>query len=209
MNRIATIVLVLFCFNSMAQSKGKEDFGNETYFNIGYVLPNMDHVNNYNPQNVATKKMSAEIELGAIWNFRNVKLSNIARLGITADFLSLGCNYVTFQEAGYTSISKVITGRWSLNVGPNIAIRCFKDGFVDLFAKARATVVYDYIKTLKYQESGGMGFGFRYSIGANFRWRMLLIGGEAVFGGAKAIDYMNFTADVPDNYFKMKLGYIF
>ena len=105
--------------------------------------------------------------------------------------------------------SKVLTARWSFNVGPNISIRCFKDGYTDLYAKARATACYDYVLTNLVAEDAGLGFGFRYSAGANFRWKTLFVGGEAVYGTTRNIQYNNFKADVPDNFVKAKLGFVF
>jgi hypothetical protein len=49
MKRLFTIVLALVSFSGFSQN-GKADFEGSTYFNLGWVFPNMDHVNTFNPK---------------------------------------------------------------------------------------------------------------------------------------------------------------
>jgi hypothetical protein len=206
MKKITTIIFSLLSLYTFAQH-GKADFEESTYFNLGWAFPDMDHVKLYNPQNKTVNTIAGEMELGGVWCFRQVKITKAARLGLTGDFLNLGCNYVTFTEAGSSSKSKIITGRWSINLGPNIAIRLYEQTYIDLYAKGRLTFCYDHIQTLAIPKGDeGVGIGFRYSGGLNFRWKVLYIGGEYVVGKTSKVVYQNFTADVTDNFFKLKLG---
>lgn len=205
MSRILLVLFVCASLNSFAFLSGKGDFENTTFFNIGYSFPSKSRLNVYNPSNVQT--LSGEIELGGIWHIRLLPITKYARLGFAGDFLNLGCNYFTFDEAGKSDKSKIITGRFSVNVGPNLSIQCFQDGYTDIYLKGRATVVYDNVKT-SMMDDDGLGFGFKYSFGMNFRWKALYFGAEAIYGTIKKVDYSNAnqTFAVPDDYIKIKLG---
>ena len=209
MRTLIMAIVIFMTTNTYAQKHHRAEFESPTYINLGYVFPNMTHVNQYNIGNNALKNNALEMEVSTIWNFQRAKITKLARLGLVIDIINLGYNYYSFQEPNTKLLSKVLTARWSFNVGPNISIRCFKDAYTDIYFKGRATVCYDYVLTKLVPEDAGLGFGFRYSTGINFRWQSLYIGGEAVYGTTHAIQYDRFTADVPDNFMKVKLGFVF
>jgi hypothetical protein len=202
--------------SSVAQKNDKEDFASSTFFDIALVSPSTSYVASENPSGAPIKTMATEIELGSVFNIKATKIKNIACFGIIADYFNVGCNYFTFQEANAQYLSKVAVGRWSANVGPNISFRCFKDAYADIFIKGRATLCYDYVKTAEVNENSGYGFGIRYSFGMNFRWKMLLIGGEIVMGKTKISNFdppntgkLYPNSPVLDNFAKLKVGFCF
>jgi hypothetical protein len=203
MKRVMVILLAVAILPSAFAQEG--NLKTRSYLRVGFSIPTWRYYGRTGASSWpdGTKRTGAILDYGTIFMLNAIKITNGVRLGVNVDYLSLRMNRLLYNDVTNNMKGTWYFGYAGSKFGPSFSYSPVKHLVFDTYFK------FNPVWAAMHYEKGGNGesdkiyFGFigwKYSVGLNVRYSLLMAGFEFNPGRMKFRQYDQDTKKLTSDY---------